>query len=121
MSTGLDASTVTPGRTAPLVSRTSPEKALCAWLAAGKSTTTAVVIRNSSHALLRARWMRDPTRQVPTDVTPTLRRIRPPTPMLGGAEQRQRGHVRQLRGPPRSCYIGVAEYDRGGISTRKIR
>ena len=36
MSTGLLASTVTPGSTAPLVSRTMPLKALCALAAAGR-------------------------------------------------------------------------------------
>jgi hypothetical protein len=35
MRTGLLASTVTPGRTAPLVSRTTPLNALCALAAAG--------------------------------------------------------------------------------------
>src|SRR5947208_16202097 len=43
MSTSLDASTLTPGRTAPDVSLTTPAIALCAWATAG-STSSAVKI-----------------------------------------------------------------------------
>src|SRR5215510_2411383 len=45
MSTGLDASTVTPGRTAPLVSLTTPVNALCARAAAGASASTSATTR----------------------------------------------------------------------------
>ena len=41
MSTGLEASTVTPGSTAPLVSLTTPEKALWADAATGSSRSNA--------------------------------------------------------------------------------
>src|SRR5437016_5108994 len=52
MSTGLAASTVTPGSTPPDASRTTPVMAACAYAAAGKSTTTS---RTKRHRLKNLR------------------------------------------------------------------
>src|SRR6185295_7921 len=41
ISAGLDASTVTPGMTAPVVSLTTPAIATCAWLVRGSRNTAA--------------------------------------------------------------------------------
>src|SRR2546425_11947165 len=52
MSAGLLASTITPGSTAPDVSRTTPAMALCAWAMLGTATHTTVTksgIRSTFH------------------------------------------------------------------------
>src|SRR4051812_2332321 len=77
MSTGLAASTVTPGSTAPLTSRTTPEIALCACAAAGRSTRHPTAVSRVAADL-------DNDRRRPAPASPdlpdlaTLRHIRPP-------------------------------------------
>src|SRR6187397_2295025 len=76
MSTGLAASTVTPGSTAPLTSRTIPEIALCACATAGSSTRQPRAVSTVAASLDNDRKRSAPA---PSDVSdfPTLRHIRP--------------------------------------------
>src|SRR5688572_2240118 len=85
MSTGLLASTVTPGSTAPDASLTTPVMAACANAAAGTSKTTS---NTAADRLANARIGIPPHRGVPVEITSVLCRMdtetkgsRSPTPL----------------------------------------
>jgi hypothetical protein len=68
MSAGLDASTVTPGRTAPEASRTVPVIDACAKASAGTSTS----IASTAAIRLNERINKTSVRHVNKDVDPAL-------------------------------------------------
>src|SRR5262249_60646979 len=64
INTGLDASTVTPGSTAPLVSLMTPEKALCASAATGGKSKQAMAAGSPDPVLRHIHFLQ------PADVLP---------------------------------------------------